>query len=195
MHYLPDTSDEDAASERYWPDGFKQVIREEVGRAIRPELNEQTLGHVYTHKFSHQYLNLEAFIERFVDLVVIGAENGADLGFNHIYQSFLNESPLPQARPYYSYYWPHFLSAEPKDKIGKAIAAEYSQEEGFQYAFQSGYAKEYKHFAEFIKEISRLIVGGMGNGVDDMLGSIYKSFLANKDLPMGRRNPKRLKDW
>ena len=195
MHFLPDTGDEDAASERYWPDGYKQVIRQEVGQAIRPQLNERTLGHVYTNKFSHQYPNLEAFIDRIVDLVVIGAENGADLGFEAIYKSFLNESPLPQAKQYSSYFWPHFLTGERKEKIQKAIAEEYSREEGFQYAFQVGYAKKYENFAEFIKEISRLMVTGMVNGVDDMLGKIYKSFLANRDLPLGRRNPKRLKEW
>ena len=195
MHYLPDTSDEDAASERYWPDGFKQVIREEVGQAVRPELNEQTLGPIYTHKYFHRYPNLETFIDRIADLVVIGAENGADLGFEAIYKSFLNESPLPQAKPYSSYFWPHFLTTEHKEKIRKAVAAAYSQDEGFQYAFQDGYAQKYEHFAAFIKEISRLMVEGMVNGVDDMLGNIYRSFLADKDLPMGRRNPKRLKDW
>jgi hypothetical protein len=194
MHFLRDTGDEDASSERYWPDGFKQVVREEVGQAIRPELNEQTLGHVYTNKFSHQYPNLEAFIDRIVDLVVIGAENGADLGFEAIYKSFLNESPLPQANQYFSYFWPHIFTGERKEKIQKAIAEEYSQDEDFQYVFKVGYARKYEHFGEFIKEISRLMVTGMLNGVDDMLGKIYRAFLANRDLPLGRRNPKRLKD-
>jgi hypothetical protein len=195
MHFLPDTNEEDARGESYWPDGFKQVIREEVGQAIRAELNERTLLHVYTNKFSNKYPNLHAFIDRVVDLVVIGAENGADFGFEAIYKSFLYESPLPQAKQYASYFWPHIFSGERKEKIRKAIAEECSQDEGFQYAYQVGYAKKCENFAEFIEEISQLMVAGMENGVDDMLGQIYRSFLANRDLPLGRRNPKRLKDW
>ncbi len=195
MHFLPDTGDEDAARERYWPDGFKRVIREEVGQAARVELNGQTFGRVYVNKFSVQYSDLKAFTERIVDLVVIGAENGADLGFEAVYKSFLNEAPLPRANPYATYFFPPIPSQERQEKIRKAIDREYSEDEGFQYAYKAGYARKYENFAEFIREISGLMIVEMVNGADDMLGKIYRSFLAGRDLPVGRRNPRLLKDW
>ncbi len=199
MHFLPNTLDEDAAGERYWPYGFKPVIREEIAKAIRGELNEQNLWQVYTGKFSSiyskKYPNLKAFIDQIVGLVVIGAENGADYGFETIYKAFLNELPLPEAKPYARFLWPHNFSRELKEKIHRAIVNDYQGDKSFQYAYKVGYAKKFENFPEFIDKIAWLIMAGIENGVDDTLAEIYKSFLANRALPQGRRNPKRLKDW
>lgn len=199
MHFLPNTLDEDAAGERYWPDGFKPVIREEVAKAIRGELNEQNLWQVYKEKFSHKYPkkypDLKTFIDQIVGLAVIGAENGADHGFEAIYRAFLNELPLPEAKPYARYLWPDIFSRELKEKIHQAIVKDYRSDKSFQYAYKVGYAKKIENFPEFINSIAWLIMAGIVNGVDDMLAEIYKSFLANRALPQGRRNPKRLKDW
>jgi hypothetical protein len=199
MHFLPNTLEEDAVGERYWPDGFKQVIREEVSPALRSEFNEQSLGPIYEAKFSDKfpgkYPDLKSFIDQVIGLVVIGAENGTDQGFDGIFESFMNESPLPEAKPYARHLWPYIFSVPLKEKIHQAIVKEYRKDKSLQYAYQVGYAAKYRSFAEFVDEIAWIVVAGMESGVDDMLAKIYKSFLANRALPQGRRNPKRLKDW
>jgi len=199
MHFLRDTSEEDGEGECYWPDAFKRVIREEVQHAIGAELNEYSLQHVYKNKYYNNYLekypDLRGFIDKIVDLIIIGAENGADNGFDAIYRSFLNESPLPEGRKYARYFWPHIFSQELKEKINRAIADEYSQDKGFQYAYDIGYTKSYDNFKIFIDEIAQLIILAIMKGVDDTLGEIYKAFYKNRTLPQKRRNPKRLRDW
>lgn len=195
MHFLPDTEDEDAAAERYWPDSFKQVVRNEVRRAIRAEFNESSLRHIYKQQHFDKYPELSQFVDRIADMAVVGAENGADDGFDAIYRAFLAESPLPEARQYARYFWPQIFSQKLKGEIHQAVATDYSQDEAFQHAYKVGYAKTYSNFEEFIDEVARLVVAAVVNGVDDMLARIYRSFIATQVLPPARRNPKRLKDW
>jgi hypothetical protein len=195
MHFLPDTSEQDGLGERYWPDGFKSVIRREVEAAIRAELNEESLGHVYERKFRERFPTLHVFLDRVATLVAIGAETGADDAFEAIYQSFLTESPLPRIHAYAAYFWPSIFSEEMKESIRKAVTETYAQEEGFQYAYRAGYQRTFEDYSRFIREVARLMLAGVIKGADDMLGKVYRSFLARRDLPLGRRNPKRLKEW
>ena len=199
MHFLPDTLEEDAAGERYWPDGFKQVIREEIPAALYSDFNEQSLGQIYKEKFSAKsrakYPDLKSFIEQVIGLVVIGAENGADQGFDGVFKSFMKESALPEAKPYARHLWPYIFSGSRREKIHQAIVQEYKRDKSLQYAYQVGYAAKYGSFAEFIDEIAWRIEAGIESGVDDVLAKIYRSFLAKGGLPQGRRRPKRLKQW
>jgi len=195
MHFLPDTEEEDAAAERYWPDGFKQVIQKEVRRAIRAKLDERSLRHVHRQAYRDKYRELSQFADRIADMVVIGAENGADDGFDAVYRAFLTESPLPQARHYARRFWPQIFSQELKTRIHLAVANDYSQDDGLQHAYRVGYTKDYYNFDEFIDAMTGLLVAGVMNGVDDMLERIYRSFLATRALPPARRNPRRLKSW
>ena len=195
MHFLPDTNELDGQAERYWPDGFKSVIRRQIEPAVRAKLNEANWAGIYQRKFRERYPSLTEFLDRVATLVAIGAETGADGAFEAIYQSFLRESPLPRIPEYAVYFWPAVFSEEAKENIRRSIVDAYAKEEGFQYAYRVGYARTYGHYAEFIREVSRLMVVGVVKGADDMLGRIYRSFLYNRELPLGRRNPKRLKDW
>jgi hypothetical protein len=195
MHFLPDTEDEDAAAERYWPDSFKQVIQREVHRAIGTKLNEGSLRHIHKRQYTEIYPELSQFVGRIVDMVVIGAENGADDGFDAIYEAFLTESPLPEARTYARYFWPEIFTNKSRKSIHQAIANDYWQDDAFQHAYKVGYSQVYGNFEEFIDEVAWLVVTAVVNGVDDMLGRIYSSFIARRALPLARRNPKRLKGW
>jgi len=195
MHYLPDTEDEDAAAERYWPDSFKEVIRRELRPAINGKLNERSLGRIYQRQYSQNYAHLDQFVSRILDMAVIGAENGADNGFESLHRSFMDEEPLPEHRPYARYLWPHVFSREMKTKIHQAIMEDYRQDDGFQYAYQAGYTRTYRSFDKFIETGASLVVSATENGLDDMLGRIYKAFMAKLPLPPARRNPKRLKQW
>ena len=128
-------------------------------------------------------------------MAVIGAEKGADNGFDAIYQAFLDEKPLPEARPYARYLWPGFFPEMLKQRIHQAIAEDYRQDEEFLYAYKVGYAQRYPGFERFIDEVARLMVFATENGVDDMLAQIYRAFWAMRPLPPARRNPRRLKQY
>ncbi len=195
MHFLPDTEDEDAAAERYWPDSFKQVVQKEVRRAIRARLNEKSLRHVHKRQFLDRYPEPSQFADRLADMVVIGAENGADEGFDAVYRAFMTEAPLPEPRHYARYFWPEVFSQDLERRIHQGVAADYSQDDAFQHAYKVGYTEAYPSFGAFIDEVAQLVVIAVLNGVDDMLGRIYRCFVARRTLPPARRNPKRLKSW
>jgi len=193
MHYLPDTEEQDAAAERYWPDGFKQVIRDEVGRAIRLKLQEQRLGHIYERRYRDKYPDAGQFASRIAEIVIIGAENGADDGFEVIFNAFLTESRLPKIAKYAVYLWPNIFSQKIMHRIRNAVAFDYRKDETFKYAHNVGYRTEYSKFDDFINQIASMITTSVINGTDDMLARIYSAFLNRQPLPPARRNPKRLK--
>jgi hypothetical protein len=193
MHYLPDTEEQDAAAERYWPDGFKQVIRDEVGKAVKLKLKERKLRRVYEKRYQDGYVDAGQFANKIAETVIIGAENGADAGFEMIFKAFLTESSLPEIARYAVYLWPNIFSQKIMDKIQNAVAFDYRNDETLKYAYNVGYRKEYSKFDEFIDRIACKITTSVINGTDDMLARIYSAFLNCQPLPPARRNPKRLK--
>lgn len=194
MHFLPDTDSEDAAAERYWPDGFKEVVRDEVGRVIRGKLNEKSLRRVYLRQYAQKYQVAE-FVDRVADMVVIGAENGADEGFGEVYQAFMAESALPEVRLYARQLWPRVFSRKLKNRIYASVFNDFYQDEDFRHAYRVGYARVYQTLDDFTDKVAWLIVAGAENGVDDMLTRLYGAFVKGRALPPARRNPKRLKIW
>lgn len=193
MHYLPNTDEQDAAAERCWPDNFKKVIRDEIGRAIRLKLQEQRLRHIYERQYKDKYTGAGQFANKIVEIVTVGAESGADNGFEMIFKAFMTESPLPGIARYAVYLWPYVFSRKIIDKIQNAVASDYRNDETFKYAYNVGYQKEFLHFDEFIDQIARTMIASVINGTDDMLARIYSAFLNCQPLPPARRNPKRLK--
>ncbi len=196
MHFMPDTEDEDAAAEAFWPEGYKQVIREDLRRAVAGKLDDgQSLKSVYEREYTEQYGSLSEFTGRLADMLAIGAENGADDIFDDIVSSFLHEAPLPPERPYARYIQPDVIPAEAKDKLGESVLSEYSKDNIYVYAYGVGYKKIFPTFDDYIKHIARMVVTGAERGADDMLGAIYRSFLWSGKLPPARRRPRRLKTW
>ena len=193
MHYLPDTEEQDAAAEHYWPDDFKQVIREKVGQAVKLKLKEKNLRHIYEKQYEDIYADAGQFASRIAEIVIIGAENGADDGFEMIFKAFLTESRLPKIERYAVYLWPYVFSQNIIDRIQNAAAFDYRNDETFKYAYNVGYRKDYLNFDEFIDQIAGRITTSVINGTDNMLGRIYTAFLNYQPLPPARRNPKRLK--
>ena len=48
MHFMLDTEDADSAAETFWPEGYKEVIREDFRQLIGAYLNDgKGLRHVY----------------------------------------------------------------------------------------------------------------------------------------------------
>ena len=85
MHILPDMVDEDAVTEVFWPDTYKQVIRRDVkGAVLRRLARSSDLERVYAERFADGYDCFESFVDRIADMVVIGAENGADDAFDEL---------------------------------------------------------------------------------------------------------------
>jgi len=196
MHFMPDTEDEDSAAETFWPEGYKQVIREDFRELIGKKLNEgKPLRHLYQQRYTEKYSDLGQFGNKIADMVAIGTENGADDAFDEIVDAFLSESPLPQIPKYACYFWPKVFSKEAKQKLHQTIIDEYSQDDIYQHAYKVGYQNTYQTFDEYINQVAKIVITGALNGTDDMLEAIYKSFAPLYPLPPARRRPRRLKQW
>ncbi len=205
MHFMPDTEDEDSATETFWPEGYKQVIRGDVRQLIGTQFNGgKRLRHVYQQQYSEKYTDLNQFAGRIADMVAIGAENGADDAFDDIIDAFWTESPLPETRRHARYFWPEALPQKAKKKLQQIIVEEYSQDNVYSNAYKVGYGSNaragankgtYRTFGEFISRVTQLVESGTMNVADDMLEAIYRSFLTHCPLPPARRHPRRLKSW
>lgn len=196
MHFMPDTEDEDSAAETFWPEGYKQIIREDVPPLVKDELLKN--GHfagVYEQGYKEKFPDHMQFLGRIADMVAVGSENGADDAFDDIIDSFLKEAPLPKIRAYAHYTHPPALSEELKQKLKQNIIDEYSKDNIYVYAYGVGYTKTFPAFDEYISFVAKLVITGTMNGANDILGNIYRSFLRMAPLAPVRRHPRRLKVW
>jgi len=205
MHFLPDTEDEDSAAEAFWPEGYKQVIREDVRQLIGAQFSDgKRFKHVYRQQYAEKFTEFNQFTSRVADMIAIGAENGADDAFDDIMTAFLTEAPLPEVRRYGYYFWPHVFLQRAEEKLGQVIIDEYSQDNVYSFAYETGYGDNardsankgsYRNFGEFISQVAWFVVTGAANGADDMLEAIYRSLASLYPLPPARRHPRRLKTW
>ena len=196
MHFMPDTEDEDSAAETFWPEGYKQVIRDTVSAWVRTQLNGgSNFQDIYQKQYSERYSNQEEFLNKLSDMVAIGAENGADDAFDEIVEAFLSEAALPAMRKYAHYTSPEALSDPIKEQLRQVIIDEYSQDNIYCYAYQVGYQSKISTFDQYINMIADLVITGAINGADDMLGAIYRTFYDHGPLLPARRYPRRLKMW
>ena len=195
MHYMPDTEDADSLAEIFWPEEYKRTFREDLSQVIATVLKKESwVRHIYRQGFSEQYSE-NSFISKINDMLTISAENGADDAFDDIVDAFLVESPLPEVRRLANYLYPQAFPQEIIQKAKKSITSEYSKDDIYNYAYKVGYRETYRTFKKFIDHVSRLVVTGAMNGIDNMLSVIYQSFLNKRPLLQARRHPKRLKVW
>lgn len=196
MHYLPDTEDEDSAAEKFWPEGYKQVIREEVPARVSAQLlSEGSFQDVHAESYSKKYAEHSAFLSKIGDMVAVGAENGADDAFNDIMDSFLYEWPLPDTRMYASYLWPEPLTKESAARLRQIVIDEYRVDDIYTNAYDVGYADRYAGLDEYIDQVSEIVLVGTRNGANEALERAYRSFTIGAPLPPARRRPRRLKTW
>ncbi|MCK9275747.1 MAG: hypothetical protein M0P57_11735 [Syntrophales bacterium] len=193
MHYLQDTDEQDALTEKFWPDEFKQTIRNEVQNALTKKMKPKSLSCFYSRHYADKYKDLKHFTDEVNNKIVISAENGADDGFAIVYNAFLTESRLPEQRHYTQNYWPQVLTRPVKNRIRKEIIKSYEKDESFIYAYFDGYVEDHKNFMHFLDDVAGLIISGIEKGIDDRLEVLYKSFIIGRPLGIIRRNPKRLK--
>ena len=196
MHFMPDTEDADSAAEKFWPEGYKQVIRRDFRQAIAARFNTgKKLQHVYQRHYSEKFVDLDEFVSKITDMVAIGAENGADDAFDEMMDAFLIEAPLPEGRRYARYFEPQSFSRSIKTNLTQIVIDEYSQDNVYQHAYESYYHQKLPSFNEFIARVAQTVVTGAMNGAEDMLEAIYRSFMDPRPLPPARRYPRRLKLW
>jgi hypothetical protein len=193
MHFMP----EDVGyEEKLWPDGYKAVIRNQVHPVIASGLrSKDTLQNIYNQQYADRFADLDRFIERIAEMLVIGAEKGCDEAFDDIVTAFLYENLLPEPRVFARYLLVPKLPKEVTRELMQQIIDEYRQDEVFIHAFKVGYSDIYENFEQFLNESARLAVVGVVNGIDDMLAAIYRAFVDGSPLPPARRNAKRIKNW
>lgn len=196
MHFMPDTEDADSAAEKFWPEGYKQVIRQDFRQAVAARFNAgKKLWHVYQQQYSEKFSGLDEFVSRIANMMAIGAENGADDAFEEMMDAFLVEDPLPEGRSYARYFEPQSFSRNIKNNLAQIVIDEYSRDNVYQHAYESYYQTKLPSFGEFIVQVAQTIVTGAMNGADDVLEAIYRSLMDSHPLPPARRYPRRLKLW
>ena len=81
---------------------FPGPLDEESREAVRQKLFDEYSGHhAYEHLHEDHYqgvLEFEEFVNRIAELVIDGAECGADDTLSRIYQAFMSGASLPQIR-------------------------------------------------------------------------------------------------
>lgn len=193
MHDLPDTEDQDAASERYWPEGYKNVLTGLLHQEVRQRILEAgAFKSLQEDRYAKGFPDYERFADRLAQMVVIGAENGADDMFEEIYASFRQDRPLPADRAPARYFWPGPFSAEVAEALRQSLVAEYGGHHAFHHIHEDHYAGSLS-FEAFIQAIADLVVCGARNGADEALGHIYQAFVGHAPLPPARRRPRMLR--
>ena len=196
MHYMPDTEDEDSAAETFWPEGYKQVIRDDVPKAVAVQISTRKgLWHVYQQRYRERFLDYSHFLDKISDMVAIGAENGTDDAFDEIVDAFLMEETLPGIRMYTRYLWPQVFPQETKGKLWQIIVDEYSPDDVYNFAYKVGYQNDFPSFDAYINQVAQLVITGAMNGANDVLEAVYRSFVYLGPLSPVRRHPRRLKTW
>ena len=194
MHFFVLTEAEENIEEKYWPEGFKKVIRTEVEKTVSGQIT-QTNSFLETYRtyYPALYGDYNEFVAHLTRMVAIGAENGADAVFDEIYSITDNKTDLPQVRMYARYFWPQVHTKELEREIEYAIIGEYRQEEAYNRTYEDHFKGNYQDFNEFLSAIARLVTSGTVNGADDTIDRIYQALLRHEPIPTIRKRPKRLK--
>ncbi len=192
MHDLLDTEEADSSAERYWPDGFKDVIRTRIAQTFRCQVRDaKAFSSVYETHYAGRFEDYDSFVDRLSEMVVIGAENGADQSFDEVNSSFQREAPLPQPRALARYLWPGPVEDDAQRELHDRICAEYRDSHAYSHFHEDHYHGDLD-FDTFLDRMAHLVVVGVMNGSDAMLENIYRRVLTGSPLPTPRRRPKRI---
>ena len=193
MHFMPE---DEGYQEKLWPDDYKSVIKTRLRDVIASKSrSDVTLKNAYERQYADRFPDLDRFIERITEMLVIGAEKGGDEVFDDIVTAFLYEFPLPEQRINTCYLLSWEIPEEVKRELTRLVIDAYRQDEVFIHAFQVGYRNLYENFEQFLNHTAKLVIVGLINGMDNMLTAIYKAFATSSPLLPARRNPKRIKNW
>ena len=193
MHDLPDTDDADASAERFWPEGYKNVLRADLKKAfVEMVIKSEAFRSFYELLYHDRFDDYESFVDRLAEMVVIGSENGVDIILGEVYDAFRNNSPFPDKRYYAKYFWPEVFDEDLRKVLASRAFDEFDNHHAYVHIHEDHYESNLS-FAEFIAQIADLVVVGAVNGADDALRDIYRAFLSRAPLPTVRRRPRRLR--
>jgi len=192
MHEMPDTEGADAASERLWPEGYKQRIRQVVTQRMVERMSEAgAFEQVYENYYTAVLENYPGFVEQVAKIVTIGAENGTDGAFGEIHSALRRGLDPPLARVRARYLWPEPFDEELKAELRHEIKVEYRQSHAFEHLYEDHYLGDLG-FEDFVDRAAELLVVGGINGADDSLAVVYRALLDGSPLPKARRRPRRI---
>ena len=193
MHDLPDTEDQDAAAERYWPEGYKVVLGERLTATYKERfLAVEAFKKVYEDRFAKRFSTYEDFVDRLVEMAAIGAEKGADSAFEEIYASFRQDAPLPRSRAYARYLFPGPLDEKSREAVHHKLFDEYSGHHAYEHLHEDHY-QGVLEFEDFINRVAELVIDGAQCGADDALSRIYQAFMTGRSLPQIRRRSRMIR--
>ena len=193
---MPDTEDQDSAAETFWPEGYKQVIREIAPSYFREILlKDEPFVAAYRADYASKYAEYSWFVEKMAEMLAIALENGADNAFDEIIDAFLKEAPLPSVRAYAHYFTAAVIPPGIAQPLAKSIIEEYSQDNIYVYAYGVGYKKTFANTEDYLKKIAEIVIAGGRNQVQSTMEDIYRRLYYRQPLPPVRRHPRRLKVW
>ncbi len=190
---MPDTEGADAAAERFWPEGYKQKIRDGVARRVADRLRESgAFEKVYQDRYATALASYTDFVGRVAEIVAIGAENGTDGAFNEIHAALRNGTVAPSPRLRARYLWPEPFDGHLAGELHRDIVAEYRESHAFHHLHED-HSADGLPFEGFVARVADLVVAGGVNGADDALAAVYRALLTGSQLPPARRRPRRIR--
>lgn len=193
MHDLPDTDDADASAEKFWPEGYKNVLRTDLKQGfVDLVITSGAFRSFYDSSYQDRFASYKSFVDRLAEMVVIGSENGVDRILGEVYDAFRNNSPFPDKRYYAKYFWPEVFNEELRKVLASKAFDEFDNHHAYVHIYEDHYESNLS-FDEFISQIADLVVMGAVNGADEALGQIYGAFLDRAPIPTARRRPRALR--
>lgn len=194
MHDIPNTEDTDAEAEKFWPEGYKSLIRDELKLTLaKILLQTDSFRGIYRQRFAGQYKDLEHFLIRLAGMIAIGAENGADEAFDELIRVRIGSKPHLEIRSPACYLLENGLPFEFRKKLHKAILDEYSKDHGLEHLYQDFYSHRWKDYPSFLAFMAELVVFRAARGADEMFHQILGTFIIPRPLPPARRYSRRVK--
>ena len=152
MHDMPDTDEADAAAERFWPEEYKWVIKNELKKAVKAGLEEERpFSAIYQRDYADRFDSYEAFADRLAEGVIIGAENGADDILDEIHNRIRKNDPLPEQRLYAVYFYPQPFDEKLKTSLYREVFEEFRTHPAYRHIYEDHYETRLS-FDEFIDQ-------------------------------------------
>lgn len=191
MHELIDTELTDAYEEIFWSEDFKYEIREAKPILASKVFGRSELCRQIFVKPRLGFTTWESFINSLADLVIIGAENGADMMFDHLLAclgrgEILPSLLVPPAAPV-------VVECFPLDRILLSLEHGYRHEHVLEHVYEDYYTRLYPDFTQFTQKISDMMLVGITDQASKTIDQIFLQLETTGNLPRLRRQPKRVK--
>jgi hypothetical protein len=196
LHDILDTEKTDLQGEVAWPQEFKKSLREGLSSHVSEKFHANKAFKLLHERFYRTaFVSYHDFVAAVSNLVVIGAENGADLVWAMMVDALEAGSVLPSHSPYARNLWPLPAPEELKMSWQRKISEEYLSDHVLGHVYEDHYKQSRQDFPAFVSLLAENLVNGVTNGAEDTLAAIYRCFMRGAPMPVGRRNPRMLRSW